>query len=74
MLAEKHGLGLTVLEPNNGMLPVSDVVAESDVENGVAEIIAVEKEPEGVDDAVAFRHGDEDGGCVASAADDFFAH
>lgn len=60
-------LGSAVDEAHHGMLPVTYVIAEADVENGVAEVERVEKEPESVDDTVFFGDDNEDGRCAAPA-------
>lgn len=51
------------------MFPVADVVAESDVEDRVAEVEAVEEEPKCIDYAVALVHDEQHGGRIAAAAD-----
>ena len=61
VFGEKDDAGDAVVEADQGVLPVADVIAPADVEDDVAEVVGVEEEPEGVDDAVAFIHGDEDG-------------
>ena len=59
MLAEEDDLGFPVLEADETVFPIADVVAEADVQDLVAEVVAVEVEPEGVDDAVAFVDRDQ---------------
>lgn len=70
VFAEEDEFRFSVVEADEGVFPVADVVAEADVEDEVAEVVAVEEEPEGVDDAVAFVDHDEDCGGVAAAAVD----
>ena len=54
MGTEEEGLGFAVVEAHETMLPVADVVAKAHVEHDVAEVEAVEVEPESVDNAVSF--------------------
>ena len=68
VFGEVYGDGFAVLEAHHGVLPVTDVVAEADVEHDVAEVVAVEEEPEGVDYAIAFVHCDENCRSVAASA------
>ncbi|KAL9602384.1 MAG: hypothetical protein Q9179_002566 [Wetmoreana sp. 5 TL-2023] len=44
------------VETDEGVFPVADVVAEADVEDEVAEVVAVEEEPECVGYVVGFVH------------------
>lgn len=68
VLAQEHVFGFPVVESDESVFPVSDVVAEADVEDEVAEVVAVEEEPECVDDAVAFFDYEEDCGGIATSA------
>lgn len=72
VFAEEDEFGVAVVEADEGVFPVADVVAPADVEDDVAEIVAVEVEPEGVENAVAFVDGDEHGwGGAVSALGSF---
>jgi hypothetical protein len=73
VLTEEHSFGNPVLESHGSMLPVADMVAEDDVEDGIPLVEAVEEEPESVDYAVLFRHDDEHHRRVAFASDNFSA-
>jgi len=66
VLAEENSLGLTMLEANGGMLPITDVIAEADIEDDVAQIEAVEKEPKGIDNAMTLVDSDQNCRCIAS--------
>lgn len=54
MGTEEEGLGLAVVKAHETMLPVADMVAKAHIEHHVAEVEAVEIEPEGIDNAVPF--------------------
>lgn len=54
MSGEEYGFGDAVVEADQRVLPVADVVSETNVEDCGPEIVAVEVEPEGVEDAMAF--------------------
>ena len=54
MGGEENGLGYAVVETYERVLPVADVVSKANAEDGGAEIVGVEVEPEGIDDSVAF--------------------
>ena len=54
MLANKHRLRNPVSEFHNTMLPIPNMVAKSDPKDAVAEVVAVEVEPECKYDAVTF--------------------
>ena len=55
-------------EADGGVLPVANVIAETDAEDGVAEVVGVEEEPESVDYAIFFWHDDQDRWSTASSA------
>lgn len=57
---EEHCLRIALVEADEGVLPVADVIAETDVQNRGPEIVGVEVEPEGVENIVAFVDEDED--------------
>ena len=52
MLAVENCLGLSVLKSNEGVLPITHMIAEADVEHYVSEIVTVEKEPKSVNNTV----------------------
>jgi hypothetical protein len=54
MCGEEDGFGDSVMEADEAVFPVADMVPETDVQDCGAEIVGVEVEPEGVEDAVAF--------------------
>ena len=60
-------LRLAMYETHGSVLPIADVVAEADVQDGVAQVVRVEEEPESVDDAVLFRHNNKNGRSTASS-------
>ena len=62
VLGGENGFGHAVLEADHGVLPVADVVAESEAQDFVAVVVAVEEKEEGVEDVVGFGDGDEEGG------------
>lgn len=66
MFREENYSWNAVLETDEGVFPVTDVVSEADVEDGVAEVVGVEIEPEGVDYVGGFL--DEDKGCGGGRA------
>lgn len=53
MGTEEECLGLAIVEPNKTVLPVSDMVAKTDIEYDIAQVKAVKVKPKGVDDAIA---------------------
>ena len=67
VFGEENDFGMAVVEADHGVLPIAHVVAPADVEDDVAEVVAVEEKPEGVHDAVAFVDGDQDCRGVAAA-------
>ena len=62
--------GFAVVEADESVFPVANVVAEADVEDEVAEVVAVEEEPEGVGYVIGFLDEDEDGRGGAAAAEE----
>lgn len=66
MLTKENQFRFSVLESDQRVLPIPNVVAPSHVQDDVAEIVAVEIEPECVYDAVALVDRDQNGGRIAS--------
>lgn len=50
------------MEADEGVFPVADVVAKTNVQDGGPEVVRVEVEPEGIKYSVAFVDEDKDGG------------
>jgi hypothetical protein len=73
MFTKKDGFGHAMLEPDNSVLPITDVVSETDVEDCVSEVVAVEKEPEGIYHTIALIHNNEWHWSIASSAYDSLA-
>ena len=48
VLAEEDGFRLALVEADGCVFPIADVIAESNVEHLVAQIVAVEVEPESI--------------------------
>ena len=71
MLTKVDELRLAVLKADERMLPVADMVAPSDIENDITEIVAIEVEPESIDDAVSLVDSNQDCWCVASSSTGF---
>ena len=59
MLTEEDCFGHAMMKTDSSMFPVSNVIAESDIENDISKIEAVEEEPERIYDAVALVNNDE---------------
>lgn len=68
MLAKIHSFWLAMLKSDHRVFPVTNMVAPSDVEDDVPEIVAVEVEPERVDHAAAFIDYNQDSWSVTATA------
>lgn len=68
VLGEIDGLRGAVDETDGSVLPVTNVIAKADAQNGVSQVVRVEEEPESVDDAILFWHDNKDGWSAASSA------
>jgi hypothetical protein len=56
VFAKEDGFWVAVLEADEGVFPVTDMIPKADVQNFVAQVKAVEEEPESIDDSIAFIH------------------
>jgi len=56
MFTEEHRFGLAMLKPYHSMFPVANVIAETNVEDSVSKVVAVEEEPECVHHAITLIH------------------
>ena len=68
VLAEEDEFGLAVLEADETVLPVPDVVPEAHVQDQVAQVVAVEVEPECIHDAVPLVYHNQYSWCIAATA------
>lgn len=59
VFAENHHLRLTVLESDEGLLPITYMVAPTDAQDSVATVETVEEESRAVKCPVALVHGDQ---------------
>ena len=66
--AEVLRLRLTVLEFDEGVLPVTYMVAPTDAQDSAATVETVEEESRAVKRPVAFVHGDQHSRCFAVSA------
>lgn len=78
VLGKENAPRLAILETDHAVLPIADMVPETNAQNGLAEVVRVKEEPKGVDDAGALVDDDKDGrglgvavgiGLVAAARD-----
>ena len=67
MLTEEHNFWFPMLEPHQRVFPVPNMVPEADVQHLSTEVVAVEKEPESVNDAVAFVDDYQNGRRITTA-------
>jgi hypothetical protein len=63
--AQEQCFGLPTVEPHQAVLPIAHVVPKAHVEDRIAQIEAIEVEPESVDDALALVHDEKHRRCVA---------
>lgn len=57
-----------MLESYERMLPIAHMIAKTNVEDHISQIVAVEVEPECVNDSIALIDSDKDGRSVTSAS------
>lgn len=68
MFAYEDLLGFSMVKSDKGVLPISDVVTESDIEHCVSKVVAVEEKPESVDNSAALVYHHQDCWRVTSSA------
>lgn len=68
MSTEKERLGFAMVKAHETVLPIPDVVAKADVENDIAQVEAVEIEPESIDNAIAFLNDQQYSGRIATTS------
>lgn len=68
MFAVEDEFGFTMLEADERVLPITYVIAKTDVEDNISEVVAVEVEPEGIDYSVPFVHGNKYGWSITPSA------
>lgn len=67
MLTEEHNFWFPMLEPHQRVFPVPNMVPEADVQDLSSEVVAVEEEPERVDNAMAFVYDYQNSRRIAAA-------
>jgi hypothetical protein len=70
---EEEGFRIAIVKSDQTMLPIADVITKPDIGDGIAEIEAVEVEPEGIDDPIAFVHYYQDCRGITSPASPLIA-
>lgn len=68
MFANENDFRFPMFESDKSVLPIANVVAESDTEDEIAQIIAVEEKPKCIHDAITLVNCYEDSGSIAVSA------
>jgi ketosteroid isomerase-like protein len=73
MLTEEHCLRLAMLKSDHCVFPVTDVVAEADVEHSISKVVAVEEEPESVNHTITLVYYNQRDGRITSTTNNLLA-